>query len=64
MVLLLVTLRLAPLLTPLVLLPATVKVIWGAGQWQDRKSLSLMRLGVIEIFHAVTFTMLMVVAFL
>jgi hypothetical protein len=63
-VLLLVTLRLAPLLTPLALIPATVKVLWGAGQWQDKKSLSLMRLGMIEISHAVAFTVLVVIAFI
>jgi len=64
LILLLVTFRLAPLLTPLALVPATVKVLWGAGHWQDKKSLSLMRLGVIEIFHALVFTVLIVVAFL
>jgi hypothetical protein len=63
-VLLLVTLRLAPLLTPLALLPATVKVVWGAGHWQDKRSLSLIRLGLIEIFHALAFTVLTVIAFI
>ncbi len=63
-VLLLVTLRLAPLLTPLALIPATVKVLWGAGHWQDKRSLSLMRLGMVEIFHAVAFTVLIVIAFI
>lgn len=62
-VLLLVTLRLTPLLTPLALIPATVKVLWGAGHWQDKKSLSLMRLGMVEIFHAMAFTVLIVIAF-
>jgi hypothetical protein len=62
--LLLVTLRLAPLLTPLALIPATVKVLWGAGHWQDKKTLSLMRLGLIEIFHSLAFTVLIVMAFL
>ena len=62
-VLLLVTLKLAPLLTPLALIPATIKVLWGVGHWQDKKSLSLMRLGLIEIFHALAFTVLIVIAF-
>jgi hypothetical protein len=63
LVLLLVIFRLAPLLTPLALVPATIKVWWGAGQWQDKKSLSLLRLGLIEIFHALAFTVLAVIAF-
>jgi hypothetical protein len=62
-VLLLVTFQLAPLLSPLALIPATIKALWGAGHWQDKKSLSLMRLGLVEIFHAVAFTVLIVIAF-
>jgi hypothetical protein len=64
LVILLVTLQHAPVLTPLTLLPATVKVVWGAWQWQDKQSLSLIRLGLIEIFHAVVFTVLMVIVFI
>ena len=60
---LLVTLRQAPLWTPLAFIPATIKVLYGAWHWQDKKSLSLVRLGVAEIFHAVTFAGLVVVAF-
>ena len=52
-----------PLLAPLALLPATVKAVYGAWQWQDRKSLNMMRLGVAEILHALTFTGLVVFAF-
>jgi len=64
LVILLVTLQYAPLLAPLALLPATVKVVWGAWQWQDKTSLSLMRLGLIETFHAIAFAVLMVIVFL
>jgi len=60
---LLITARQAPLLTPLVLLPATFKVLLGAWHWQDKKSLSLVRLGITEIFHAVAFTGLVIVAY-
>jgi hypothetical protein len=63
LLILMVTLCQAPLLTPLALVPATLKMLWGTWQWQDKKSLSLVRLGVIEIFHALTFTVLVVVAF-
>jgi hypothetical protein len=60
---LLVTLRQAPVLTPLALIPATIKVFHGAWHWQDKKSLSLVRLGVTEIFHAIAFAGLVIVAF-
>lgn len=63
LVILLVTLRQAPLLTPLALIPATIKTLYGAWNWQDKQSLSLIRLGVTEIFHAVAFTGLVVLAF-
>lgn len=59
----LVTLQLAPLLTPLAFIPVTLKILYGAWQWQDKKSLNLMRLGVIEIVHALAFTVLVIVAF-
>ncbi len=62
-VILLVTFQKAPLLIPLAFVPATIKILWGAWQWQDKKSLSLMRLGVTEIIHAVAFTGLVVMAF-
>jgi len=60
---LLVMLWQAPLLAPLALLPATAKMIYGAYRWQDKKSLSLMRLGLIEIAHALVFSGLVVLAF-
>lgn len=61
--LLLITMQWAPWLALLAFVPVTVKVIHGAWQWQDKKSLSLTRLGVIEIFHAVAFMVLVIVAF-
>jgi hypothetical protein len=52
-----------PWLALLAFVPVTVKVLHGAWQWQDKKSLSLMRLGLIEIVHAGAFAALVVVAF-
>jgi len=63
LIILLVTFQQAPLLTPLALIPATIKILYGVWQWQDKKSLSLMRLGIVEIAHAVAFAGLVVVAF-
>lgn len=63
LIILLVTWQWAPLLTPLALIPATFKIILGAWRWQDKKSLSLVRLGVAEIFHALAFAGLLVLAF-
>lgn len=62
-VILLVTLQRAPQLAPLAFVPATLKAAWGAWHWQDKKTLSLTRLGVTEILHAVAFTALIIVAF-
>lgn len=62
-IILLVTLNQAPQLTPLALLPALVKVLYGAWQWQDKKSLSLMKLGITEIVHAIAFAGLVILAF-
>jgi len=59
----LAALRWAPLLTPLAFVPVTVKMLVGAWRWQDKKSLSLMRLGVIEIFHTLAFAGLVIIAF-
>lgn len=59
----LVTLQWAPLLTPLAFIPVTIKMIFGAWRWQDKKSLSLVRLGVAEIFHAIAFAGLVIIAF-
>jgi|SRR5688572_27852659 len=63
LIILLATLRLAPLLIPLALLPSTLKVLFGAWQWQDKKSLSLVRLGLVEMFHSVVFAGLVIGAF-
>jgi len=63
LIILLVTFQQAPLLTPLALVPATIKVLYGAWRWQDKKSLSLVRLGVTEIIHAVLFAGLVILAF-
>jgi hypothetical protein len=63
LIILLVTLRQAPLLTPLALAPATLKMLYGVWHWQDKKSLNMVRLGVAEIFHAVAFAGLVIVAF-
>ena len=58
-----VALELAPKLLPLALLPAALKSFYGAWQWQDRASLSLLRLGIIEIVHAILFAGLVIAAF-
>ena len=52
-----------PWLIPLAFVPMTLKVIYGAVRWQDRESLSLPRLGVIEVIHSVLFAILIIVAF-
>jgi hypothetical protein len=59
----LAALRWAPLLVPLAFVPVTIKVVRGAWHWQDKKSLSLTRLGVTEIFHALAFAGLVIIAF-
>jgi hypothetical protein len=63
LIILLATLRLAPLLILLALLPSTLKVLFGAWQWQDKKALSLVRLGLVEMFHAAVFAGLVIGAF-
>jgi hypothetical protein len=60
---LLVAFNRLPMLAVLAFVPMTVKVVYGATRWQDRKSLSLPRLGVIEIFHSVLFAALIIAAF-
>jgi hypothetical protein len=60
---LLAALRYAPLLAPLAFVPVTIKMLWGAWQWQDRKSLSLVRLGLAELFHSIAFAVLIIAAF-
>jgi hypothetical protein len=52
-----------PLLLPLAFVPMTLKVIYGAARWQDRRTLSLPRLGVIEIVHSIAFAVLVIAAF-
>jgi hypothetical protein len=63
LLILLVAFERLPALALLAFVPMTLKVLYGATRWQDRKSLSLPRLGVIEIIHSVTFAMLIVAAF-
>jgi hypothetical protein len=63
LLILLVAFERLPALALLAFVPMTAKVLLGATHWQDRKSLSLPRLGVIEIIHAVTFAVLIVAAF-
>jgi hypothetical protein len=63
LLILLVAFERLPALALLAFVPMTLKVLRGATRWQDRKSLSLPRLGVIEIIHSVTFAVLIVAAF-
>jgi hypothetical protein len=63
LIILLVAFNRLPALALLAFVPMTLKVFYGAARWQDRKSLSLPRLGVIEIIHSVTFAVLIVAAF-
>lgn len=53
-----------PLLTPLAFVPAALKSLLGVLRWQDKKTLSLIRLGIIEIVHALLFIGLIIIAFL
>jgi len=52
-----------PLLLPVAFVPMTLKVLYGATRWQDKRSLSLPRLGVIELVHAVLFAVIVIAAF-
>jgi hypothetical protein len=61
--LLLVLWQWLPWLALVAFVPVTVKVIHGAWQWQDKKSLNLVRLGMIELVHAGAFAALVMVAF-
>jgi YwiC-like protein len=61
--LVLVALDHVPWLVFLAFVPMTLKVLVGATRWQDRKSLSLPRLGVIEIVHSIMFAVLIIAAF-
>ena len=60
---LLVAFHRLPLLAVLAFVPMTLKVMYGAMHWQDRKSLSLPRLGVIEMLHSAVFALLIIAAF-
>ena len=60
---LLVALTGLPALVMLAFVPMTVKVLIGATRWQDKKSLSLPKLGVIELVHAALFAVLIIAAF-
>ena len=53
----------APALLPLAFVPMTLKMLVGAARWQDKQSLSLPRLGMLEALHAVVFAALIIVAF-
>jgi len=61
--LLLIAFQWAPWLALLAFVPVTIKVVHGAWHWQDKKSLSLTRLGVTELVHAVAFAVLVIIAF-
>ena len=63
LVIALVALDHMPLLLPLAFAPMTLKVIYGAARWQDKRTLSLPRLGVIEIVHSIAFAVLVIAAF-
>lgn len=63
LVILLVAFQRLPALAVLAFVPMTLKVLYGVTHWQDRKSLSLPRLGVIEIIHSATFAVLIIAAF-
>jgi len=52
-----------PALLPLAFVPMTLKVIYGAARWQDKHSLSLPRLGMIEMVHSILFAVLVIAAF-
>ncbi len=60
---LLTALNRLPLLVWLAFVPMTIKVFLGATHWQDRKSLSLPRLGMIEMVHSALFAILIIAAF-
>ena len=63
LVILLVALHRLPALAVLAFVPMTLKVLYGATHWQDRRSLSLPRLGLIEMAHSAVFAMLIIAAF-
>ncbi len=52
-----------PALLPLAFVPMTLKVIYGTARWQDKRSLNLPRLGLIELAHSILFAVLVIAAF-
>lgn len=60
---LLTALQHLPALALLAFAPMTLKIVFGAAHWQDKRTLSLPRLGVIELIHSILFAMLIVIAF-
>jgi len=62
-VILLTALKITPVFALLAFIPMTIKVLVGAVRWQDRKSLNLMRLGLVEVAHSLTFAALVIIAF-
>ncbi len=60
---LLVLVRWMPALTPLALIPVTIKTIIGTVRWQDRPSLSLVRLGLTEVGHSLLFGLMTVLIY-
>jgi len=63
LVILLVAFHRLPVLAVLAFMPMTLKVLYGATRWQDRKSLSLPRLGMIEMIHSALFAVFIIAAF-
>jgi len=63
LVILLVAFQRLPALAVLAFVPMTLKVLNGAARWQDRRSLSLPRLGMIEMVHSALFAVLIIAAF-
>lgn len=60
---LLALLRWLPALAPLALIPVTIKTMLGTVRWQDRRSLSLVRLGLAEVGHSLLFGLMTVLIF-
>ena len=58
----LVAVQRMPVLIFLAFVPMTIKVLYGAVHWQDKQTLSLRRLGMIELVHSVLFAALVIVA--
>ena len=63
LIIVLVALHRLPAVALLAFVPMTLKVLYGAAHWQDKKTLSLPRLGVIELIHSTLFAVLIIIAF-